>query len=269
MTKERLRKPDPDRAEPIRDWEQLFRHSEQHRAESNGIGTDKSGVNGNNGHGNNGHSNNGQGWDDAVTHAVKLGYQIIEDQISQGKRVAEQLSDNTRASQSVGGDVSDFVRRLLQFYTDIGATCFDFIDSLTHSKEFNDNVRGWVDEGLAGTSGNDAPAPAQSQANSGEHHNIPVEVQCEHSARVSLQLTEEANGSRLGVPGLFGIDPSNGALQDIEFIYEPGQHRPTLIVRIGKDQAADTYTGAVVDTVTNEPRGTLSVQIRHEVNTAS
>jgi hypothetical protein len=257
MTKERLRKPDPDRAEPIRDWEQLFRHPEQHKGEPNGSGNDngKSGANGNNGH----------GWDDAVTHAVKLGYRIIEDQISQGKRVAEQLSENTPANQSVGGDVTDFVRRLLQFYTDIGATCFDFIDSLARSKEFNSNMRGWVDENLAGTSGNETPAPA----NNGEHHNIPVEVQCEHSARVSLQLTEEANGSRLGVPGLFGLDPSNGALQDIEFVYEPGQHWPTLIVRIGKDQAADTYTGAVVDTGTNAPRGTLSVQIRHEVKSTS
>ena len=255
MTKERLRRTDPDRSEPIRDWEQLFRHPEQQPPEINGNGQDKSGENG----------SDGPAWDDAVTHAVKLGYRIIEDQISQGKRVAEQFSEKPRSNHSVGGDVSDFIRRLLQFYTDIGATCFDFMESLTRSKEFNDNIRGWVDEGLTGG----APIKANNDATSGDHHNIPVEVQCEHSVRVSLQLTEEAKGSRLGVPGLFGLDPSHGALQDIEFNYEPGQQWPTLIVRIGKEQEADTYTGAVVDTATNEPRGTLSVYIRHEVKSAS
>ncbi len=253
MTKERLRRTDPPRSEPIRDWEQLFRQPEPDSPQKDEAtdGAEAAEKNGANDH----------AWDDVVTHAVKLGYQIIEDQISQGKRVAEQVSDRSYTSNSIGGDVSEFVRRLLQFYTDIGATCFDFIDALTRSTEFTDNVRGWVDEGLTNSSGKEPDLATEAAS----YQNVPIEVVSEQPARVSLDLAGIARNCRLGVHGLYALDPSNPPLRDIEFNYGVAEHQPTLRIRIPQGQPADTYTGAIIDADTNQPRGTLSVVIRQGV----
>jgi hypothetical protein len=235
MTKERLRRTDPPRTDPIRDWEQLFRRPDPTASDVNGAGNgaDAQQQNGANGH----------AWDDAVTHAVKLGYRIVEDQIDQGKRVAEQLSERSYTSNSVGGDVSEFLRRLLQFYTDMGASCFEFIDSLTRSSEFTDNVLDWVDEGLSGTAAADAGDAGRQHA----HRQIAIDIQSDRPARVH------------------GLEASNPPLTDIEFVYEDDASEPVLRIRVPDGQPADTYTGVVVDTSTNQPRGTLSVRIRHEV----
>jgi hypothetical protein len=253
MTKERLRRTDPPRTDPIRDWEQLFRRPDPTASDVNGAGNgaDAQQQNGANGH----------AWDDAVTHAVKLGYRIVEDQIDQGKRVAEQLSERSYTSNSVGGDVSEFLRRLLQFYTDMGASCFEFIDSLTRSSEFTDNVRDWVDEGLSGTAAADAGDAGRQHA----HRQIAIDIQSDRPARVSLDVSDAGPAGQLGIHGLHGLEASNPPLTDIEFVYEDDASEPVLRIRVPDGQPADTYTGVVVDTSTNQPRGTLSVRIRHEV----
>lgn len=257
MTKERLRRSDPPRSEPIRDWEQLFRQPQSDNAGKNdtGNGEDRSAQNG----------VNGRGIEDAVTNAVKLGYRIVEEQIRQGKRAAEQVAERPQATSSIGGDVAEFVRRLLQFYTDIGATCFEFIDSLTRNKGFTDNVRGWLDEGLARAE--QLQSANNHQADS--YQNLPIDVQSTHPTRVALQLSGPATGCQLGVHGLYGLDSSNPPLRAVTFRYATPDEPPTLCIRIPQDQPADSYTGAVVDMGTNQPRGTLNVTIRHEVSGSS
>ena len=258
MTKSRLHRDDPLRTEPIRDWEQLFRKPDTaeslHPDNVNGS-EEAQGEN----------SANGRSWDDAVSNAVDLGYRIIEDQIIQGKRAAEQISERANPSTSVGGDVTEFVRRLLQFYTDLGTTCFEFVDSLTRSAEFGENLRNWVDDGLA-SAGN---RNARDEFHQGTRHKVPIEVVSLQPTRVSLELHGNAALDSIDVRGLFELDPAVSPLTDVAFAYSEEDQGPVLNIRIPPDQPAGTYTGVVTDSRTNQPRGTLSVKIRHEVKSSN
>ena len=242
MTKERLRRQDPSRSEPIREWGQLFRQAEpEGAAEAANAGADNGATS--------------PQLDDVVSHAVNLGYKIVEEHIDQGERVAEQISDgSSSASASAGGDATEFIQRLLRFYADVGLICFEFIESLSRSAVVKDGMRGFMDDGVA--------APAGQAAQDPGHRNIPVDMVSEAPARVALDLTAPVNGCALGVHALFALDQSRPPLQDVGFHNDTPGSDTTLRIRIPPGQPAGTYTGAVIDAATNQPRGTLTVQIR-------
>jgi hypothetical protein len=254
MKKNRLRRDDPLRTEPIRDWEQLFR--KPGTADS----VQPENVNGSEEAPNESDAND-HSWDDAVSNAVDMGYRIIEDQITQGKRIAEEISERTNPTPSVGGDVSDFVRRLLQFYTDLGTTCFDFVDSLTRNAEFSKNLSELVDDGIS-SAGNHK---ARDESQEATRHNIPIDVVSMQPARVSLELHDNVALDSISVRGLFDLDPSVSPLTDVAFTNSEEDQGPVLNIRVPPDQPAGTYTGVVTDSKTNQPRGTLSVKISQDV----
>jgi len=196
--------------------------------------------------------------DDVVSHAVNLGYRIIEEHIDQGEWVAEQLSSQSSDSRTPGGDTSDFVQRLLRFYADVGLVCFEFIETLSRNTVLQDSVRGFMDDGFA-PSGADAGGAAEQSA---AHRNVPVDMVSENPACVALELSAPLNGCALGVHGLFALDPSRPPLQDIGFHSDGTEAVTTLKIRIPPGQPTGTYTGAVIDAATNQPRGTLTVHIR-------
>jgi len=254
MKKNRLHRDDPIRTEPIRDWEQLFRKpgaADSLRPEN---------VNGSEEVPNESEAND-HPWDDAVSHAVDLGYRIIEDQISQGKRIAEEISERTNPATSVGSDVSDFVRRLLQFNTDLGTTCLEFVDSLTRSAEFSQNLSNLVDDGIASAGNHNARDESHETA----RHNVPIDVVSMQPARVSLELHNNVAIDSICVHGLFDLDPSVPPLTDVAFINSEEDQGYVLNIRVPPDQPTGTYAGVVTDSKTNQPRGTLSVRISQEI----
>lgn len=257
MNKERLRKENPSRSEPIREWQRMLREAGVNRS------ADGDGSNGSSHSGGNGAHE--KSWDDAVTDAVSVGYQVIEEQIAQGKRVAEEISKRSYTTNSIGGDVSELVQRLLRFYTDIGSTCFELIDSVSHSTVFQDSMRGFGDKESANAA-QEPPAGGQqsSSQQTNAQANVPVDVVSESPARITLDINGPINGCKLGVHGLFALDSAKPPLRETRFHYTSTDAQPTLRVRIPPGQAPDTYTGVVIDTNNNQPRGTLTVQISDE-----
>lgn len=245
MTSERLRRKDPARTEPNRSWGQLFRQSSADSA----FETDSSGANG--------ASSDDKSINEAVSEAVDLGYKIIEEQISHGKRVAEQVSSRNYTSNSVGDDASEVVRRLLQFYTDFGSICFDMIETISRSSILSDGVQNLMNPKSAAAEGA-GEKPINGSAGFG---NLPLDVQSARPARVEINLDGVPNDCSLGVHALCALDPEKPPLRDIAFLYDDHSERPTLKVRVPADQPSDVYTGVVIDTATNLARGTISIRI--------
>lgn len=255
MTTNRTRREDPARTEPFRQWEQLLKNGKRADA-ANGDAMDGHAWQAQHA---NGHASSAgpNPIDKTITDAVKLGYKIVEEQIEQGKRVAAELSGRSYSTNSVASDTSDFVKRLLRFYTDIGATCFEFIETLSRNVPSSPARTGepFTAQGATPDTRHDGSAAASPG------RSVAIEVAADVPTRVSVNLTEAIDGRALGVHALSALDADAPPLSEVAFTYDESSAAPTLQVRVPKGQPEGSYVGVVVDLVTNEPCGTLSIQI--------
>lgn len=187
---------------------------------------------------------------DVLDQSVKLGYSVIQEQIRQGRLVAQQMSRfSGDAHPTAGTDMNDLFRRMLHFSTDFGALLADLTETVMRTSRVNGN-------------GRDAGAPpdprAESDAAVGPNGpaRLSVEIEARGRAKVLLDLGgAAASGGRLRVPGLYSLDGTGPPLTDVSV--EPHSVR----IRVPDDQPPGTYAGVIVDKETQEPKGTLSIRL--------
>src|SRR5215470_10729012 len=84
----RVKREDPERVEPIRAWETLFR-AEEAQPKPEAEPSESSGK----------AKNENSSWDEIASRAVRRGYEVIEEQINEGRKIAERVrgySDDVR-----------------------------------------------------------------------------------------------------------------------------------------------------------------------------
>jgi hypothetical protein len=250
---ERLRRPEPQRSDPIRNVTTYFRDSKSWSdgAAQPDAGRDPSDV-----------------LDDVITQGVKLGYRVIDEHIRLGRRTAEGLRTAGDRKQKGGteSDVEELIERVQRVYQDVGALCFDALDVVSRSPA----LLRWFTRREAGDRDASGAAPAGDGRGDAGPFAAPAPVSVEiASARrvlVSLNLADPAVASRLPlVHALHACDPAFPPLTDIGFRRDPASPGPVLQLRVPDRQPAALYTGVVVDRETNEPRGTLSVRVFESV----
>lgn len=237
--RERLRREDPARTGPIRNWSNLYRRSDswdfpqppgQPTSDGDGRG--------------------GASPSDAVRHGVELGYRVIEEQIRQGQRIAEQLNHRAYDSRAMGSDLREVAERAWRYYADLGALWVDFLASLAGDGEL-------VRRLFATWQRPDVAAAAPPSSNGAVA--ISVEVSSVRPARVTLDLRPHSEGMALVCRALHDVDAAKPPLTDVAFALASGV--PGVSVRVPEGQPAGVYIGAVVDVATQEPRGTLTVRV--------
>ena len=179
---------------------------------------------------------------DTVAQGARLGYAVIQEQIRQGQLIAQQWTQGKRPGN--GFDVSALLQRTMHLSTDLGALLFDVTSALTKNGA-GDPRRA---EGAPTTS---PGVGAQSLANV----RMSVEIEARGHTKVMLDLSASAIEGHLHVPALYSLAGDSPPLTRIAF------EGLALRVQIPDEQPAGTYSGVVVDQRTNEPRGTLSVQL--------
>jgi len=232
-----------------------------------------------------------------VALGVRLGYQVIEEQILLGQKLARRLG--RKASQAVGGagaawtaggaasaaesapaagaapgaagagtagEFNELLDRVLHLYKDLGALCFDAVETVAR----NPVLRAGVARLAAGAA---AVAPAartgagtSAEADAGadteaQGSGFAVDIRCSRRVQVTLDLRlRQGQGAPL-VHALHAGDPAVPPLTGVHL--QPGTPRvgPLLQLTIADTQPAATYTGVVVDSASNEPRGTLVVRV--------
>jgi hypothetical protein len=252
--KPRFRREDPERVDPIRAWETLFRSdgsrpqaaagdespSAEESPSSAGATTDEK-----------------TSWDDIATRAVRRGYEVIEEQINEGRRIAEKFrgfSDDVRKGSD---DTTRLIERSLRFYTDVGSLWFELMESLLRNQALRPEPR----SGNGANGENHHAANGNGNGASGANDNVDIEVISSCPTSVSLDL-RSPNGAALTVPPLRAADDGKPPLTDIGFHTREG--RSVLRIRIPNGQPPDTYSGVVVDAGTHQPKGTLCVSVREE-----
>jgi hypothetical protein len=215
---ERLHRQDPARDQPIRDF--------SHYARNHGLGA------------------RATGGEDPISHGVKLGYSVLDEQMREGQRLAERL----RGRAPSGGaalDVGALIERALNIYRDIGALAFAATEALARNPTLG--------MGRPPAAPADAAAPA---------HGAPFALEIRSSRRVGVKLDMRpemrARSPQVGPLHALG---AAAPITAVGFEADPESREPRLRLEIGDDQPPGVYNAVVVDAASGEPCGTLTVRI--------
>lgn len=247
MKKKRLHRGDPERSRPIRGWDTLYRGDALPEAE---IGEPQPQT----------EPPDNSPWDDVTNRAIERGYEVIEEQIKQGARLAQQFtSGRVFGSSASTNDLSRLLERTMTFYSDFGSLWFELVESLIRSSTRPGTESEPEAESPRFSNGaHYANGYAAAQSGSG---NVAIEVDSPFPTVVQLDLSVSPSSS-LVAQALRSLDERKPPIKDVSF--EIGVGPPSLRIRIPEGQPADTYSGVIFDTRTNQPKGTLSVCIRDD-----
>ena len=234
---ERRHRPDPARAEPVRDFMTYVRAS--------GLGAQAKPATGG--------SPSADAADHAVAHGVTLGYAVIDEQIRQGEKLAERLRQVTGKPGALPGvDVGTLIERALNVYKDMGSLAMAAMETLVRSPVLQSTTNAW--SGAAGGAPGSAPAANGSTA-------FGFELTSNRRTQVKLEIRPHAVTFMPMVHALHASNPGLPPLTGVRFQFDSATSAPVLHIDVADSQPAGTYMGVVVDSASDEPCGTLSVRV--------
>jgi hypothetical protein len=181
-----------------------------------------------------------------VKHGVELGYRVVEEQIRQGQRIAEQLNDRSYAPNMVAGELREVGERALRYLGDLGALYIDFLAGLASDGELVDRIYGAWQRPRAPSTG---PSHNDTLA-------VCIDVLCIRPTHVVLDLRPHSEAMLLVCQELRALNAGTPPLTDVGF-ERTDDGRLKLRVRVPDAQPPGTYIGAIIDSGTVEPRGTF------------
>jgi hypothetical protein len=237
--RDRLRREDPARTAPIRNWSTLYRRSDSWDLRGPSEKPKSAGD-----------ADGGGSLNDVVSHGVELGYRVIEEQIRQGQRVAERINSRSYDPGAVGSDVREVADRVWRYYTDLGALWVDFLGSLAGDADLVRRLFGAWQPRAAPSN----PAPTNGATA------ISIEVSSTRPARVTIDLRPHSDRMPLACQELRALDAGKPPLTAVGFEPNPDGSL-SLRIRVPETHPPGVYVGAVIDRDTGQPRGTLSVTL--------
>jgi hypothetical protein len=233
--RERIHRPDPERTAPYRD-------SAAHVFNATLGGGPKSKPD----------ANKQDGAASDVAYGVMLGYQVIEKQIREGQRLAQRLREAADLKGVTGSEeISPLFWRVLHAYKDLGSVCFEAAEALLSNTE----LRSALSRLFQGKPESVAEPDARTDAG------CALMITSSRPTKVTLTLGPRLRTSLPRVHALHAQDAAIPPLTNVRFTADPATRVPILQVDIANTQPPATYTGVIVDGVTNEPCGTLSIRV--------
>lgn len=127
-TSERYTRVQPERSRPQRGFTNIL--NQQSQSSDNGpfgAGTAGSGTTDTKA----GESGAGEAWTDTVGYSVKLGYRVIEEQIRQGQRIAQQVNSGTYGVGTMNNDVQELAQSIQRYCEDSAQLYMRLMGSMT------------------------------------------------------------------------------------------------------------------------------------------
>jgi hypothetical protein len=181
---------------------------------------------------------------DIIKQAVDLGYQVINQQIAEGRKAAQLIRQGTYTAGAAEMDIAQLIQRILQLAKDLSVTGFDLVSAVV-----KDPRRAASPPSYAASS---AAAPRMSQ--------IAIEARSKKPVQVSCHWNPSAPHFVPFVRTLKSADRSVPPLTAVRFALTSDK-QPMLVVEIPDEQPVGTYTGPIVDPISNEERGLVSIVI--------
>lgn len=201
-----------------------------------------------------------------VASAVELAYAVSEEHIKMARRVAEQVSEGKMDSEQISGNLSEVLERLRHFYSDLGALWFETLESVFRNQSFGDwmtKVSADASDRFDEFSGEYTPKGSPAPQAAAQHAAIPVEIVSAEAtgAQVKIKLHQEIGFGELVIMPLCSRDSTVAPLTQATFVKAREDWPLTAQIHIPPGQAAGTYSGLIINTTTDEPWGTVCVQI--------
>jgi len=219
--KQRLHRPDPERTMPNRRFSTMFRRDAD--IDSNAGAAPEAAS-------------------DEVGDAVRMGYSVIEEQIRQGQRAAEQITGAPFGLGTAATSGKDIANRLMRFTTDLAALHFDLMGVLMQPS------------GLGGLAGNGAPAQSSGSR-------VSIEIESKRKNKVTLDLWAGKHTAALTVPALHSAESDKTPLTDVSFTPGTELAPANLRIVIPDSQPPGVYSGLILDAETSQASGTLSLTL--------
>ena len=220
--KQRLRREDPERTAPIRRFSTMFRKDEQDNDKTRDGPSTK--------------------MQDDISDAVRMGYSVIEEQIRQGQRAAQQLGGMPSGVGSATFGVNDIANRLLQYSTDLAALHFDLMATLLHPAAMSGAMPG--------------AAPSQDSG-----ARVMIEIESKRKNQVTLDLWPHSQTANLTVPALHAAESDKSPLTDVSFVPGTDDVPARLHIVVSDSQPPGLYSGLILDADSGQANGTLSLRL--------
>jgi hypothetical protein len=232
---ERIRRPTPDRRQPIRGgWLSLFGPPEPR---ATGDDSDGDGA--------------GNGAGDAISRAVDLGYRVVDEYIRQGQNAARLIARRSYGPQAMANDMQEVAARVVQYGAEFMDVWVNLLGQAAAAPPGRSGAR------QAGADGDALRPRGGEPSKQARGARIALQVDSARPTRVQLDV-EDVAGRALEVQELQhtgGADhpPLRGATLS--------GSPPCLRVAVPPDLPDGIYAGVVLDTATRAVAGTLIVAV--------
>ncbi|MFL5345414.1 MAG: hypothetical protein ACJ8AT_11500 [Hyalangium sp.] len=259
-TQDRVKKQEPERTQPIRNWGVLSGTPGAPPPRTPPGGSASSGGSASPGN--------------PVSRGVELGYQVIEEYLRQGRNVASAMGIPSFGEAPADDGLQGRMGALLRSFTDFASLWMELMSRVGGGGVASAAPGITPAKGTAGpfpTGGGPgaseppkaaAPEPPVSSEPLGAAPvELTLDIQSSRRVEVSVELRPRSAGLPLVVHDLRAPEPDKPRLTGVRLETQPEEERVCLRLQVPVDHPAGIYSGLILDERTSLPRGTLTVRI--------
>lgn len=239
----RVKKPEPVRTQPIRNWETLFGPPGAPPP-----GAPPSG--------------------DPVSGGVEAGYRVIEEYLRQGQSVARTLWAPPQGSgMPPDNGHPQHMTALFQSFSEFAGLWLDLMAKTGPGGFASRGPTPVTRTAEPSSNGPGVPTPPAAPEADGQKPSVEMpsgltlEIESKRRVEVSVDLRARSAGLSLKVQDLRAPEPDKPRLTGVSIEGPPAEERIHLCIRIPDDHPAGVYSGVILDGQTSIPRGTLCVRL--------
>jgi len=248
---ERVKKQEPGRTQPIRNWGVLFEQQAQPPPQTPPR--------------------------DSVSHGVEMGYQVVEEYLRQGQNVARGMWTPGLGGTPSGDGLQNQMGALLRTFADFASLWMGLMGKVTSGGATAREPGATPPVGTAGPfSAGAAPGPAEAptapspvppvasaspETPAMAPPALTLDLDSTRRTEVSVDLRPRPSDRTFRVHDLRASEPELPRIRGVIVEAVPEEERVAIRIRIPDEQPPGTYSGIILDERTGLPRGTLCVRI--------
>ena len=221
---------------------------------------------------------------EAIANAVRLGYDVIGQNIEQGREAAHRFRAGAYSASEAPQDLARLAARMLNLTRELSTTTFDVLERLIQDPNFAASVR--QAQPAASPSGADAAGrptppefyPGRPPSGARQEAAAPAPPPAPAPAPATLDLTCAFSGDRpavmrvgtlsrpdqpafLVVSALTAVDPALTPISDVTFSSAQTGDGVVAQIPIRQDQPAGLYSGVICAYDTQIALGMLTIEV--------
>jgi hypothetical protein len=197
-------------------------------------------------------STGGKTVEEVVAEVVRTGYEVVEENIRQGRQAAERLRLGTYQSGDIPDDMGMVVNRLVRLGMDLSTTWFQLVAAVLRDPRLLSALE---------DTGPSRPPGTRRTPGRAAPPRIIHRVRCRRKFDVLPTLSRVTSPAVPTVAGLFSSEADVDPIRSVTLKYDPHARSLVLDIDVPDAQPSGTYHGVFIDRDTNEPVGTVRLRI--------